>query len=213
MGDVDDSHAAALHPFDQMEQTFRLMRRQRRGRFVQNQDTALAGQGARDLNKLLLSDAQPFHLDRRVDVQLDIAQQGSGANSQIPMADRRRQVAEEEVLRNAQTGNQRQFLKDHDDAARTGLGHARQGHRFAGDRHGAAVAPLDTGYHLHQRRLAGAVLPHQRVNLSLVQSEVDALEGLKGAETLGDAPHLQKRHQALRSARKASISARFGIAG
>jgi hypothetical protein len=52
------------------------------------------------------------------------------------------------------------------------------------------------GEDLHQRRLAGAVLAHDRVDLALVEVEVDPVEDLHADEALLDAAHLQQlRHR------------------
>jgi hypothetical protein len=45
--------------------------------------------------------------------------------------------------------------------------------------------------HVHQRGLAGAVLPQQGVDLPTPELEVDGVVGRQGAEALGDAAELE----------------------
>ena len=60
----------------------------------------------------------------------------------------------------------------------------------------AAVGRVHAGEDLHERRLAGAVLPHDRVDLARVAVEPDAVEHLDAEEALADVAHLQqRRHQ------------------
>jgi hypothetical protein len=44
----------------------------------------------------------------------------------------------------------------------------------------------------HQRRLAGTILAHQRMDFAQAHVERDVLEGLDAAERLGNMAHLQK---------------------
>ena len=50
----------------------------------------------------------------------------------------------------------------------------------------AVVVGVDAGQDLHQRRLAGAVLAHQRVDLAGAELETDRVERRDAAETLAD---------------------------
>ena len=55
------------------------------------------------------------------------------------------------------------------------------------DRDGALVRRVHAREDVHQRRLAGAVLAEQRVDLAGLQVEIDAAQRLDAAEALGDA--------------------------
>ena len=59
----------------------------------------------------------------------------------------------------------------------------RQRDRLAGELDGAAIRRLGAGEDLEQRRLAGAVLAEQRVDLSGSDLEVDVLERLDARES------------------------------
>ena len=52
---------------------------------------------------------------------------------------------------------------------------------------------MHAGQHVHQRRLAGAVLAEQHMHLAGLQVEIDAAQRVHAAETLGDASHGQQR--------------------
>ena len=54
------------------------------------------------------------------------------------------------------------------------------------------VGGLHAGEDLHQRRLAGAVLAHERVDLAGAEVEVDAVERGDAGEALGDAEGAQE---------------------
>ena len=100
-------------------------------------------------------------------------------------------VAEHHVLRDGEHRDEHEVLVDHADAG---------GHRVAGagERHGrvvdedlAAVGVVQPVEHVHQRALAGAVLPEQRVDLARLDDEVDVVVGDQRPEGLGDALQLQ----------------------
>ena len=57
----------------------------------------------------------------------------------------------------------------------------------------AGIFGLNPGEDLHQRRLAGAVLAHQRQHLPGGDVEVDAVQHLVGAEELGDLSRPMRR--------------------
>ena len=70
---------------------------------------------------------------------------------------------------------------------------ARTCDRLAVERDRAGVRLVDAGEHLEQRRLAGAVLPHQRVHLAGAHVEVDVVQHTHAEERLADARHRQRQ--------------------
>jgi hypothetical protein len=54
-----------------------------------------------------------------------------------------------------------------------------------------AAEGIDAGQHLHQRRLAGAVLAADGVDLAALDAEIDVLQRLDARKRLGDAAHLE----------------------
>ena len=63
---------------------------------------------------------------------------------------------------------------------------------LAADPNGAGVAPVDPGKDLHQRRLAGAVLADEGVDLAGPQVEPRAVERVDTRERLADPLHLDE---------------------
>lgn len=66
------------------------------------------------------------------------------------------------------------------------------GVRPAVDLDGSRVGLVNAGKDLHERRLAGSVHAHQRVDLARVQVEVHTLQRGGSAEALGDAPYAKE---------------------
>ena len=99
-----------------------------------------------------------------------------------------RLAAEEDVVGDGEFGNQVEFLVDDGDACRLRLADAGEADR-PGRRSSivAFIVGIDAGQDLHQRRLAGAVFAHQRVDFAGLQLEVDVAKRGDAAETLGDA--------------------------
>ncbi len=60
----------------------------------------------------------------------------------------------------------------------------------------ALIAGIDAGEDLHQRRLAGAVLAHQRVNFARTQIEADVRQRRDAAKALAYTGCDQQRHTA-----------------
>ena len=77
-----------------------------------------------------------------------------------------RQIAERQVLGDRQRRNQAQLLRNGDDAGRDRVMRAGEAARAAVDRDLAAIRPMHAAEDAHQRRLAGAVLADQRVDLA-----------------------------------------------
>ena len=83
----------------------------------------------------------------------------------------RRLVAEEDVLGDRQQRHQRQFLMDDDDAERARCRRCARTPLLALEEDLALVGAvrIDAAQHLHQRRLAGAVLAADRVDLAVAR--------------------------------------------
>ncbi|MPN29892.1 hypothetical protein SDC9_177346 [bioreactor metagenome] len=87
------------------------------------------------------------------------------------------EVPEKDVLVHRQMLHQRVLLMDHRDAARGGVRGARKLDPFALVAHlGAPVRRIYARDDVHQRRLARAVFPDQRVHLSRPEREIDVLQ-------------------------------------
>jgi hypothetical protein len=93
------------------------------------------------------------------------------------------------------SGKEQRLLIDGGDAV--ALRFRRAGHRDRrpGKQDLAMIRLIDAGHDLDQRRLAGAVLAEQRVDLAGMERERDVIQRLRGAEPLGDAAQFENRRR------------------
>ena len=87
-------------------------------------------------------------------------------------------AAEHDVLGHGEVGEQVDLLVDGADAGLLRLAGTRERDLPARHQDLTGVDRVDPGQRLDQGRLAGAVLPHQRVHLAGEEPEVDGVEGL-----------------------------------
>ena len=73
------------------------------------------------------------------------------------------------------------------------VGGRRDGDRLALVQEGAAIRAMRAAQHLHQRRLAGAVLPEQHVDLARPDRERHVAQCLHAGEAFADPAQFQKR--------------------
>ena len=119
----------------------------------------------------------------------------------VDHAGTRRLVAEIDVLRNREIGHHAQLLMHHADAGREGVARRAEMDLVAVERHAAAILRVYARDDLHQRRLAGAVLADQAVDLAGAQHEIDVAQGRDAAEGLRDAIHGEPRRAVARRGR------------
>jgi hypothetical protein len=93
-------------------------------------------------------------------------------------------AVQEHVVEDRELVDQRQVLVDGVDPARPRLVDAARRVRLAAQQHPAVVGLLEPADDLHQRRLAGAVVPEQAEDLALVQVEADVAQRDDRAEAL-----------------------------
>ena len=117
MRDVDDRHAVGLSAI-MREQPLDLGLGERRGRLVHHQDARVLRQRLGDFDHLLLRDAERVH--ERVSISTPSissrrALRGASGGDRW-YRERPRLAAEKDVLREAEVGNEREFLEDDRDA-------------------------------------------------------------------------------------------------
>ena len=102
--------------------------------------------------------------------------------------------AERDVLGDRQRLEQREVLEHHADAELRAPPPGLCGLVGpAGEAHRARVGPHDAVDHLHQGRLAGAVLAEQRMDLACADGEATLVVGHDRRKRLGDAGELKQR--------------------
>ena len=94
--------------------------------------------------------------------------------------------AEEDIVGDRQRGNQLEVLMHHAEAGRDGDGRVGKHRLLAVDPDLAFVGLQQAEQYVHQRRLAGAILADDGVDLAALDGEVDAVIGDERTETLGD---------------------------
>jgi hypothetical protein len=194
--DVDQRAALRAQIVDELEQHFRLAMRQRAGRFVERDHARVAHQRLADLDHLALRDRQPPEL--RVGIEIDAHRGEPLAHVALRLAllhpaERVRQPAEQQVLRDRQVGHVLQFLVNHRDAGRDRRGRTRKMHRLAVHQHAARIGLVFAAENLQQRRLARAVLAHQAMHLARMHVERDAVECAHAGKYLADIVKTQCR--------------------
>ena len=202
--DVDDADALGLQATDQFEQAKRLLVGERRGRLVQDQHRRLGAQPLGNLDHLLLGPRQPGHGAAAVDVELQVREHALGATDHrcpIEQQPAPRFLPQEQVLGNAECGHQREFLEHRADALLTRLAHRPQAHDASVQLDGSRSRRAHAGQQRDQRRLAGAVLAEQHVDLASTQIEIHPVERKHARVLLAEPAGPKNRHAALRDGR------------
>ena len=208
MRDEDDADALAADQPDPAEQLAALVRRQRRGRLVQQDHPRRMGESAGNLDQLPLGLAEAVDPRRGIDPSTDEREARFGAgqhDAPIDVAEpardgvrEHRRRVDQDVLGNAQRRQQRELLMHHHDAALERGARGEMLERLAVELERALVR-LDMAAHdLDERALPRAVLAEQRVDLAVRDREAGALQRLGGAEPLAYAARLEAALQARR---------------
>ena len=162
-------------PAHQLRQLLDALRRQHRGRLVEDQHAAAAQQRLDDLDLLLLAERELAGDLVEIDRDADLARSRRACVvSSAPVWRPPPGHAEHQVLQHGQGRHQHDVLEDRADAAGQGL--ARRGRcdlaavRRGCGRRRARCMPDSM---CDQRRLAGAVLAQQRMDLARAKRQID----------------------------------------
>ena len=115
----------------------------------------------------------------------------TGEDAESPL---HRLAAEEDIGGDVLLLGQRQILIDHLDAAPATLAGAGAVERLTVEPDVAFVERIYSGDGFHQSRLAGPIVADEAGDSALVDRQVDAIQYLHGAETLGDALDFEETH-------------------
>ena len=186
--DEEDGVAPGAQRLDDAEQPLDLVRRQRRGRLVHHDDARVRRQRLRDLDELLIGDREAPGEPVRVEPDAELLEQRCGLAPHPSPVDSsealERLDADEDVLGDAQVGEERRLLEDDRDSGLLRLLGVVEDRLLAVDQELARVGAVHTGEDLHERGLAGAVLPDEAVHLAAEQLDVPVLERVNRAEAL-----------------------------
>ena len=203
---------AALSDAHDREQFLGLLRGEHRGRLVQDQQVDVAGERLDDLDPLLDADRQVLDHRVRVDRQAvplgDLGDLAAGPPPVEEAGDAAADLlgAEHDVLGDGEDRHQHEVLVHHADAGGDGVRAGRvKLQRLAVDQDLALVGLVEPVEHVHQGRLAGAVLAEQGVDLSRLHRQVDVVVGDQITEPLGDAAQFESQRNLLECGRWCSV--------
>ena len=173
----------------------RLLRRQHRGRLVEDQHLRPAVERLEDLDALLLGDGDVLDPRVRVDGEPVALGQLSHAFPRLREVDQlgavRRLRAEHDVLGDGHHRDEHEVLVHHPDPAADRVLGGRELDLLPVQEDLALVGVVEPVEDVHQGRLAGAVLAEQRVHLALQHLQVDVVVRENAGELLGDPAKLE----------------------
>ena len=194
MRDQDGADAAGDGAAHEGQQLAGRVGVERRGRLVEDDQVQRIvgdGEGARHLDHLAPADRQVAHDVRGCDVvaRKDLVELGEDelAGAATPAETLQRAVIDASVFGDRQIGAERQFLEHAAHAEVLGERCRIAALRIAADDDRSAVRRARAGKHVHQRRLAGAVVADQPDAFAAPDGEIDAVERANGAELNFDA--------------------------
>ncbi len=191
--DVDDGHPIGLElREDAREEQVDLGAGERRGRLVEEEQARAPVHRTQNLQHLALPGAERRHALQRVERQSVAREQGARLFPHALPVDHREHLAargvapHEDVLGHREVRRQVELLIDHADPPRLRVLGREGVHRLAVELDGAAVGRHAAAEDLEERRLAGAVLPHDGVHAPGRHVEGDALQRLDTAVVLAE---------------------------
>ena len=161
-------------------------------RMTSRSGASVTREGARHLDHLAPADREVADDVAGLDAvagedRVELRRRSAPPARRAPAEAAQRRVADAGVLGDGEVRAERQLLEHAAYAERVRALHRVGGLGLAADRDRAAVGRGDAGEHVHQRRLAGAVVADEADALAGRDREVDAVERPDGAEMLLDA--------------------------
>src|SRR5215210_5056172 len=195
VADEDDARALGLEAAEDAKDLERLLGRQHGRRLVEDEDSRAPIERLEDLDPLLLPDAQLVDADARVEREPQLLGEDCDPSLSLASIDDPGRtdglLAEDDVLGHRQDGHEHEVLMNHPDSATDRVRWVADGDDLAVDPDLTLVRPDEAVEDVHQRALAGAVLPEQRVNLAGYDVDSDAVVGDGAGEPLRDPAHVE----------------------
>lgn len=154
------------------------------------------GQRLCDLDHLLLRDRQRLDDGLRDKLQMQLVEQLLRHGVLLCLVDERALhglAADIDVFRHSQVLHEVQLLMDDADAERLRVARAVDLDMLSKEFDRAAVARVDAGQHLHERRLACAVFADQRHDLALADLQLRVVQRVDAREVFLDTGHSENR--------------------
>src|SRR5699024_3244487 len=187
VGDVDDGHAARPQVLDDAKEHVDLGIRKRRSGLIHDEHLRIHHQGLCDLDHLLLADGAVARPTVQIDPELQPFEDLFGLTpheAHIEQAEFRMFIADEEVLQHRQLRPDVELLMDEHDPRFFSFLEIRVIHLRPVPHNLAPVIRMDTREYFHQRRFAGAVLAHERMDRRIPEYEIHTEEHFVGPERL-----------------------------
>ena len=193
VADKEDGNPLLAQPVGQHKELFHLVGRERRSRFIHDQDAYLERNRFGDLNGLLRGQGQPPR--RAAHIQLDVelgedrfglAIHGAPMHNPAAVA-----VADKDIFGHIEVGKDHRLLVDRGNPVHLGIYRMLDRDRLAVEQDGALIGLVDARHNLDQRRFASAIFAQQRVNFTPVKGQRNILQRLGHIKALGDALHFQ----------------------
>ena len=217
VADEDDAVALGREAPEDLEDLLGLLRRQDRGRLVEDEDLGVPVERLEDLDALLPADGQGADLGVGVDLEAEPAAELHDPAVRLLAVEEDRSghrlLAEDDVLGDGQDRDEHEVLVDHADAAGDGVRGTGQVDLLAVEQDLALVGRGEAVEDVHEGGLAGAVLAEQGVDLAGPDLEVDVGVGNDARIALRDAAHLERGRANRRRRWPFGIADRFGVAG
>ncbi len=194
--DINHAQAAIPQSAHDAEYFLRLRAGQRRCRLVEDDQARSLLNGSANLDQLLprgteLSHA-PLGIQGKLVARDEIGRAPHHLTAVHPPQRKPFFAAQKNVFGHGEMRRQQRFLVHHGDPVRGRFRRVAEAHRLAAPQHFAAVGGLQAGDNLHQRGFAGAVLPHQQMNLAAVDRKVSPAQRDHAAESFFDSLQIEK---------------------
>ena len=197
--DVEEREALRAQPLQHGKNLRDIGGGQRRGGLVENEYARFARQRLGDLHHLAARQGQI--LDQRL--RMNVARTGARKRflgylplrSPVDHAETLRRIGDDDIVGDAEFGDERQFLEDAGDAGLVGGGRRSEIHLLAFHRHAALVGRDDAGHDLDQRRLAGAVFAEDGMDAAGHDRKLGLFDCPDAAVTLGNSFHAEERNR------------------
>ena len=150
MGNIDDSGSPRLHACKHRKQPFHFAVFQGGRRFVQNKNAAFSGESLGDGDDLALGEAQRCDAAVRIRIKIEPREDGAGScphAAAVDESDRTEaaqgRIAERNILRNRQRGDEAQLLRNGYNARRNRVMRTGKIARPPGNENAPAVGTVD----------------------------------------------------------------------
>ena len=199
--DEDDAAALGDEVARRPEHALDLGLAQRRRRLVEDQQARVADEQAGDLHELPLADRE--RLDRSAELHVaeaELVEHAPRLLGETAPAVEQRDVdpSEEDVVLDAELGDEAQLLVHERDPVRLRLVRVAERELLAVEADHALVGLDEADERLHERALAGAVVPADRVHLAGADVEREAPNRTHRAVGLGEVDDLQQHRTVVR---------------